>query len=64
MNIIISFSEHSTWYPDPHTIDADPDPIHKIWWIRIRRIQDNKITKFISNHVLKGNKKKYFQICT
>jgi len=36
--------------------------IHKIWWIRIQiRIQYNKITKSISNHLLKVKKKNYFQ---
>jgi len=33
--------------------DPNPDPV---------RIQDNKITKLISNHLLKVKKKKYFQI--
>ena len=35
-------------------VNVDPDP---------GRIQDNKNKKFISNHLLKVNKKKYFQIC-
>ena len=44
-------------------IRIDRMRIHKIWsmWIRI---QDNKITKFISNYLLKVKKKNYFQICT
>ena len=49
----ISFSD-----PDPFTINADPDP--KKLQIRIR-IQVNKITKFISTHFLKAEKKCIFK---
>ena len=42
-------------YPDPQNLkNADPD---------LGRILDNKMTKLISNHLLKVKKKKYFQIC-